>query len=68
MMTCKETSRLLSESHDRELLTSEYFSLKLHLFMCSGCTQFNKQIDFVRSAGKRHGTGEDVGRGEKNRP
>lgn len=53
MLSCKETTRLLSESQDRPLGFKERIDLKLHLLMCQGCTHYREQIDFLRLACER---------------
>lgn len=50
MMKCKQAAQLLSQSQDRNLTLDENVRLKFHLFMCSGCTHYNKQINFMRKA------------------
>lgn len=57
MLTCKETTRLLFEGQDRALTLAERMHLRLHLMMCSGCTNFNRQMAFLRKAGKRFAAG-----------
>jgi hypothetical protein len=50
MLTCKEVSRLVSQGLDRRLGWSERLTLRLHLAICDGCTNFKKQMDFLRRA------------------
>jgi len=50
MMECKQAAKLMSQAQDRNLTFNERISLKFHLLMCSGCTQYNKQMDFIRKA------------------
>ena len=47
MLNCKEATRLLSEKQDRALNRSEKVSLKFHTFMCSGCRNFDKQMNAI---------------------
>lgn len=54
MLSCKEVTRLLSESHDRPLRISERLALEMHLAMCQGCTNFKKQMRFLREACRRY--------------
>lgn len=64
MLSCKEATRLLSEGQDRRLGVSEKMALELHLLMCRGCTNFGKQMDFLRQACRdylsRRKPGEDA--------
>lgn len=48
MLTCKHASRLVSEGHERDLNPLERIHLHLHLWMCSHCRHFKKQIDQLR--------------------
>jgi len=56
MLTCKEVSRLVSQGLDRRLGWTERLWLRLHLAICEGCTNFKKQMDFVRQAIARLGS------------
>ena len=49
-LSCKETSRLLSQNSDGKLGFSERLALRIHLRLCDGCTQFSRQLDFLRRA------------------
>ena len=53
MVTCKETSALLSQAQDRRLRLRDRLSLRLHLMLCDGCTNFRKQLEFIRVALRR---------------
>ena len=48
MLTCKETSLLVSESYYRRLSWRERFGVRLHLVFCDACTHFRRQMDFLR--------------------
>ena len=50
MLTCKEVSHLVSEGLDRKLGLGERVALRLHLAICQGCTNFSKQMEFLRRA------------------
>lgn len=50
MMTCKQASKLLSQSLDHPLSWSELMQLKLHLMMCGACSRFKKQLNLLRAA------------------
>jgi len=49
MLTCKEISKLISESLDRELPLRERIGVKFHLMMCSLCRTYNRQMHALRS-------------------
>lgn len=50
MLTCKQASKLVSQSLDRRLTWVEVLQLKLHLLICRACQQFNRQLHLLRLA------------------
>lgn len=50
MLTCKQASRLVSQSLDRPLSWSEHTQLKFHLFICKACQQFSQQLRLLSLA------------------
>ena len=63
MLSCKETSRLLSQGEDRKLAFGERVALRVHLAICDGCRNVNRQFQFLRVAVKnlsRDGSGEEA--------
>jgi hypothetical protein len=54
MLTCKEVTHLLSQGQDRRLSVGERLSLRLHLAICRGCSNFRGQMDFLRLACRRY--------------
>ncbi len=50
MLSCREVSHLLSQAQERRLDLGERLRLRLHLAMCSACSQFARQLDFLRRA------------------
>jgi hypothetical protein len=61
MPSCKEVSRLVSESMDRDLRFRQRFSLRMHLLMCSLCSRFRAQIAFLRDAAHAFGKAGERG-------
>ncbi len=53
MLTCKQASKLVSQSLDRPLTWSEKVMLRLHLLICDPCTQFKRQLNMLRTALQR---------------
>lgn len=53
MMSCKQATHLLSQRLDRKLSARETMSLKFHLMMCTGCTNFRNNMTFLRQACER---------------
>lgn len=50
MMNCKQSTHLMSEELDRPLRWHERMALRFHLWMCDGCSNFRKQMRFIRNA------------------
>lgn len=48
MLTCENASRLISEGQERQLSLKERMNLRLHLFMCTSCRRFERQLARVR--------------------
>jgi hypothetical protein len=57
MLSCKQVSKLVSQSLDRSLTWSDKIQLRLHLLMCNPCTQFKRQLHMLRTALQRIRTG-----------
>ncbi|SHE61457.1 Putative zinc-finger [Microbulbifer donghaiensis] len=57
MKNCREVTRLLSESQERELTLAERTSLKFHLAMCSGCRNFGKHLGTLRKIARSYAHG-----------
>ena len=54
MLSCKEVSRLVSESLDRRLSLWPRLQLGMHLMMCGMCARFRKQTLLLHAAAKRY--------------
>lgn len=50
MLNCKQASELLSQALDRDMTLREKISLRLHLLICHGCSNFSKQMQVMREA------------------
>ena len=48
MYSCAEAARLSSRALEEPLKPSERVLLRMHLMMCRGCTNFARQLDFLR--------------------
>ncbi|NWG86935.1 MAG: zf-HC2 domain-containing protein [Hydrogenophilaceae bacterium] len=46
MLSCKETSLLVSQSRDRRLSWSERWAVRLHLWICEQCRRYQRQVAF----------------------
>jgi hypothetical protein len=50
MLSCKDSSRLLSQREDRKLNFGERVALRLHLAICDACRNASVQFRFLRAA------------------
>lgn len=48
MLTCQETSELISAQYDRKLGLHERISMQLHLMMCRYCSAVARQIALIQ--------------------
>ena len=48
LLSCKETTRLLSQGEDRKLAFGERVALRVHLAICNGCRNVNAQFNGSR--------------------
>ncbi len=53
MYSCKQAAKLSSQAMEQPLTPSERMLLNLHLMMCKRCSNFTRQIDFLRRASGR---------------
>ena len=58
-LKCREAAKLASQRMDRNLSFGERVSLRVHLAICDGCTNFARQIAFLRRAVERLGSKAD---------
>lgn len=57
-LSCRDATRLASESMDRSLPWSTRFSLQLHYWICDACAQYRRQLRQVRRALRQMGAGK----------
>jgi hypothetical protein len=50
IISCKESTRLVSQGLDRELAFGERVALRVHLVICLGCRRAGRQMEFLRKA------------------
>ena len=53
MHSCDEAAKLSSQAMEVPLTPPERVLLRLHLAMCARCTNFTRQMDFLRNASRR---------------
>ena len=61
MLSCKQTSELVSKGLDKHLTITERIGVRIHLLMCRACTQYEKQLRFIRQAARRLSQGKESG-------
>lgn len=44
MMSCRKATQLMSQELDRKLSLGERTALNFHVMMCSGCTNFRRNL------------------------
>ncbi len=54
MLSCKEATRLISESLDRKLPLRQRLALRLHGLFCQWCRRYRRHLRFLRDAIRRH--------------
>jgi hypothetical protein len=60
MLNCKEVTELCSQEMERPLRLGERFSLGAHLMMCTGCTNFRRQMKTLRLVAQVYAGGGSV--------
>lgn len=60
MLKCIEVTELSSQEMERALGLREQLSLRTHLVMCSGCTNFRKQMKTLRQVMQAYAQGGAV--------
>jgi Putative zinc-finger len=54
MLSCKQSTQLMSQAQDRKLTVPERLQLEMHLALCKGCRNYRGQVDFLRQACRRY--------------
>jgi hypothetical protein len=57
VLSCKQATELMSQEQDRRLSLAEHFGLRLHVLICSACTNYRRQMAVLRDACRRFGSG-----------
>ncbi len=60
MLTCKEVTAVCSAEMERPLKLGEKVSLRTHLMMCTGCTNYRKQMKALRQVMQAYAEGKAV--------
>jgi len=64
MLSCKEVSRLVSDSLDRDLSFRQRMGVRLHLMMCGMCRAYEQQVLLLRKI--VHQYGKQMAEGENS--
>ena len=54
MLHCREISKLVSESMERDLPLRQRLQVRMHLMMCRMCSGFARQIRSLRRVAREH--------------
>jgi hypothetical protein len=49
-LSCREVTRLLLLAEERRLSLPERMAVRFHLLICTGCTNFERQVQLMRRA------------------
>ena len=58
MLSCREATKLMSQEQDRPLGLGERLGLRLHVLICSACSNYRRQMSVLRAACRRFGGGD----------
>lgn len=58
MLSCKDVTRLISESMDRSLPAGKRFGVRMHLLICRFCARYRRQLLLIRDAARRIASAE----------
>ena len=56
MLSCKDVTRLLSESMDRSLPLGKRVGVRFHLLICKFCARYERQLLLIRETAWRLAT------------
>ena len=54
MLSCKEVTRLISESMDCQLPFGQRIAVRMHLFMCKFCSRYRRHMVLIRDAMRQY--------------
>jgi hypothetical protein len=58
MLSCRQVTELCSAELERPLRLGEQLSLRTHTMMCSGCTNYRKQMKTLRQVAQAYAEGQ----------
>ena len=57
-MSCREVTEVCSAEMERPLRLGEQLSLRTHLMMCTGCTNYRRQMKALRTVMQAYADGK----------
>ena len=57
MLNCKEVTEVCSAEMERPLRLGEQVSLRTHLLMCTGCSEYRRQLKTLREVTRAYAEG-----------
>jgi hypothetical protein len=60
MLSCKDVTRLLSESMDRSLPLGKRIGVRFHLLICKFCLRYERQLLLIRETARRLAATEGI--------
>ncbi len=60
MLSCRDVTRLLSESMDHSLPLGKRIGVRLHLLMCRFCARYERQLLLIRETARRLVATEEI--------
>lgn len=60
MLNCDQVTNMCSDELERPLSVWERVKLKMHLMMCTGCSNYRTQMSAIRAAMRRYADGRAV--------
>jgi hypothetical protein len=60
MLSCKDVTRLLSDSMDRSLPIGKRIGVRLHLLICKFCARYERQLHLIRDTVRRIAAAEET--------
>ena len=68
MLKCREVTQLCSRELEEPLTLGQRLALRAHLLVCTGCSNFRRQMFMLRDAARRYAEGEAASPGDDRPP
>ena len=68
MLSCKDVTRLISESMDRSLPLGKRIGVRLHILICKFCARYERQLLQIRETVRRLVRTEETAGGTLGEP